>query len=717
VRLFEIIDQVLNYHPEANVTLLEKAYVFAAKVHKGRVRLSGEPYLDRPLEVAGILARMHLDEDSIAAGLLHDALEDQRVTTEQLEEAFGKDIAHMVQGVTKIGQFGFQSREERQAEYMRKMILAMSQDIRVLLIKLAERLHSMHTLQYQEKEKQQLIAQETLEIYAPLAGRLGIDWLKTELEDLAFKYLHPDAYAEIAQGLAQTEEERTRYIEEVRQILTSNLEEFHLEVRVSGRSKNIYGIYKKMIKQNLDLQHIYDVIAFRIIVKTLKACYEALGVVHALWKPIPGRFKDYIGMPKSNMYQSLHTTAVGPYGERIEVQIRTEEMHRVANEGIAAHWRYKEGKGKDRVDESETQRFSWLRQLLEWQKELKDPREFLEAVKVDLYPDEVYVFTPGGDVKPLPRGSTPIDFAYSVHTQVGHQCVGAKVNGKLVPLRYELQNGETVDIITASNHQPSKDWLKIVKTSKAQSRIRHWIKTAERERSLALGREICEREFRKKGLNFNNFVNSPELQEAAKGFSLRTIDDLLANVGYGKVSAVQVIGKLQPAAPEEIKPAEIPIEKRRRSRADQGVLVKGIDDILIRMAKCCNPLPGEPIAGYITRGRGVTVHRGTCDKLQIGDLERRIEVQWDTGGAEQLFPADIEVVCANIRGMLATLSGILSDLDMNILNVHLENQPDGNTICQFTIEVKNKTHLERALNALKAVKHVFRVRRLSKAGK
>jgi guanosine-3',5'-bis(diphosphate) 3'-pyrophosphohydrolase len=717
VRLFEIIDQVLIYHPEANVGLLEKAYVFAAKVHNGRARLSGEPYLDHPLEVAGILARMHLDEDSIAAGLLHDALEDQHVTLEQLEEAFGKETARMVQGVTKIGQFGFQNREERQAEYMRKMILAMSQDIRVLLIKLAERLHSMHTLQYQEEEKQQLIAQETLEIYAPLAGRLGIDWLKTELEDLAFKYLHPDIYAEIAQGLAQTEEERTRYIEEVRQILTSNLQEFQLEVRVSGRSKNIYGIYKKMIKQNLDLQHIYDVIAFRIIVQTLKACYEALGVVHALWKPIPGRFKDYIGMPKSNMYQSLHTTVVGPYGERIEVQIRTEEMHRVANEGIAAHWRYKEGKGTDRVDESETQRFSWLRQLLEWQKELKDPREFLEAVKVDLYPDEVYVFTPGGDVKPLPRGSTPIDFAYSVHTQVGHQCVGAKVNGKLVPLRYELQNGETVDIITASNHQPSKDWLKIVKTSKAQSRIRHWIKTAERERSIALGREICEREFRKRGLNFNNFVNSPDLQEAAKGFSLRTIEDLLASVGYGKVSAVQVIGKLQPAAPEEIKPQEIPIEKRRRSRADQGVLVKGIDDVLIRMAKCCNPLPGEPISGYITRGRGVTVHRNTCDKLQIGDLERRIEVQWDMGGVDQLFPADIEVICANVRGMLATLSGILSDLDINILDVHLENQPDGNAICQFTIEVKNKTHLERAVNALKAVKHVYRVRRLSKAGK
>ncbi len=484
---------------------------------------------------------------------------------------------------------------------------------------------------------------------------------------------------------------------------------------MSGRSKNIYGIYKKMIKQNLDLQHVYDVIAFRIIVDSLKACYEALGVVHALWKPIPGRFKDYIGMPKSNLYQSLHTSVVGLYGERMEVQIRTEEMHRVANEGIAAHWRYKEGKGTGHFDESETQRFSWLRQLLEWQKDLKDPREFLEAVKVDLYPDEVYVFTPGGDVQPLPRGSTPIDFAYAIHTQVGHQCVGAKVNGKLVPLRYELQNGVTVEIITAANHHPSKDWLKIVKTSKAQSRIRHWIKTAERERSMALGREICEREFRKRGLNFNNFINSPELQDAAKAFSLRTIDDLVASVGYGKISAVQVIGKLFPAPIEETKPPEI--SGKRRRRADQGVLVKGIDDVMIRMAKCCNPLPGEPIAGYVTRGRGVTVHRFTCDKVQEGDLERRIEVQWDTAGVSQVFPVDIEVLCANVRGMLATLSGILSDLDINILDVHLENLPDGQTTCLFTIEVRDKPHLERAVNTLKGTKHVYRVRRRSKPGK
>ena len=499
MRLFEIIDQVLNYNPEANVALLEKAYVFSAKVHSGQVRLSGEPYLSHPLEVAGILVRMRLDDESIAAGLLHDTLEGQHVELEAIAEAFGKPIAHIVQGVTKLGGFDFASREERQAEYMRKMILAMSQDIRVLLIKLADRLHGMRTLHHHIEEKQVQVAQETLDIYAPLAARLGIDWIRTELEDLAFSYLHPEIHAEIDQNLAQTEEERNRYIEEVIQILTSKLHEYGLEGRVRGRSKHIYGIYRKMVKQNLDLQHIYDLIAFRIIVPSVKACYEALGMIHASWKPIPGRFKDYIGMPKSNMYQSLHTTVIGPYGERMEVQIRTEEMHKIANEGIAAHWLYKEGKGKGKIDQEETERLSWLRQLLEWQKELRDPKEFLEAVKVDLYPDEVYVFTPQGDVKAFPRGSTPIDFAYSIHSQVGHQCVGAKVNGKLVPLRFELRNGDRVEIVTASNHRPSKDWLKIVKTSRAQSRIRHWIKTEEREHSMVLGREICEREFRKRG--------------------------------------------------------------------------------------------------------------------------------------------------------------------------------------------------------------------------
>jgi guanosine-3',5'-bis(diphosphate) 3'-pyrophosphohydrolase len=716
VRLFEIIDQVLGYYPEANVALLEKAYVFSAKVHSGQVRLSGEPYLSHPLAVAGILARLRLDDESIAAGLLHDTLEDGHVRLEDLEKAFGQDVAHIVQGVTKLSQFDYQSREERQAEYMRKMILAMSQDIRVLLIKLADRLHSMRTLQFHAPEKQVLVAQETLDIFAPLAGRLGIDWIKRELEDLAFRYLYPEEHAEMAQGLAKNEEERNRYIEEVKQILSQKLHEYGLEGRVSGRAKHMYGIYCKMIKQNLDLQHIYDAIAFRIILRDVKACYEALGMVHASWKPVPGRFKDYIGMPKSNRYQSLHTTVVGPFGERMEVQIRTEEMDRVANEGIAAHWMYKEGKKSDAAAAQETQRFSWLRQLLEWQKELGDPKEFLEAVKVDLYPDEVYVFTPQGEVKPFPRGSTPIDFAYSVHTQVGHQCVGAKVNGKLVPLRYELRNGERVEIITASNHHPSKDWLKIVKSSKAQSRIRHWIKTEERTHSMALGREICEREFRKRGLNFNNLLNSPELLDASKGFSLRTVDDLLASVGYGKISAVQVIGKLQPPAVEEFKKTDIPLEKRKRSKTDQGVLVRGVDDVLIRMGKCCNPLPGEPILGYITRGRGVTVHRRTCDKLVAGDLERLVEVQWDTGNAERVFPAAVEVICANVKGMLATLSGVLSDLDINILDVNLDNQPDGQTVCHFNIEVENREHLGRALQAIKAVKNVYRARRLNRRG-
>jgi GTP diphosphokinase / guanosine-3',5'-bis(diphosphate) 3'-diphosphatase len=715
VRLFEIIDQVLNYNPEANVALLEKAYVFSAKVHRGQVRLSGEPYLSHPLAVAGILVRMRLDDESIAAGLLHDALEGQHVELEAIEKAFGKPIAHMVQGVTKLGGFDFASREERQAEYMRKMILAMSQDIRVLLIKLADRLHSMRTLQYHSPEKQLLVAQETLDIYAPLAGRLGIDWIRTELEDLAFSYLHPETHAEIDQNLAQTEEERNRYIEEVKQILTSKLHEYNLEGRVSGRSKHTYGIYRKMVKQNLDLQHIYDVIAFRIIVPSIKACYEALGMIHACWKPVPGRFKDYIGMPKSNMYQSLHTTVIGPYGERMEVQIRTEEMHKIANEGIAAHWLYKEGKGKGKIDQEETERLSWLRQLLEWQKELRDPKEFLEAVKVDLYPDEVYVFTPQGDVKAFPRGSTPIDFAYSIHSQVGHQCVGAKVNGKLVPLRFELRNGDRVEIVTASNHQPSKDWLKIVKTSRAQSRIRHWIKTEEREHSIALGREICEREFRKRGLNFHNYANSPELQEAAKGFSLRSIEDLLASVGYGKVSAVQVIGKLIPSPPEEPRKAEVPLQKRKRRKTEHGIRVKGVDDVMIRIAKCCNPLPGEAIMGYITRGRGVTVHRQSCTYLSKSDFERQVEVQWDTQSAEQVFPVDIEVVCANLKGMLATLSGLLSDLDINILDVSLDNQPGGQTICHFSIEVKNREHLRRALNAVKGAKNVYRARRLHSA--
>jgi GTP pyrophosphokinase len=712
IRLNDIVDRVLSYHPEADVSLIEKAYVYSAKAHAGQVRLSGEPYLMHPLGVAGILAKMRLDVFSIASGLLHDTLEDTDTKLADLKRLFGSEVTQIVDGVTKIGRFEFSSHEERQAENMRKMILAMADDIRVILIKLADRLHNMRTLNYHAVDKQRLIARETLDIYAPLAGRLGIDWIKTELEDLSFSYLDPDVYEEIVSGLKRNEEERERYIKEVKTVIEEKLAELDLTGKVSGRPKHIYSIYKKMIAQNLDLEHIYDIIAFRIILNSIRECYEALGVLHSSWKPIPGRFKDYIGMPKANMYQSLHTTVIGPYGERVEIQIRTEEMHRIANEGIAAHWVYKEGRS---VPESDSKRFAWLRELLEWQQDLKDPREFLETVRVDLFPDDVYVFTPNGDVRAFPRGSTPIDFAYSVHTEVGHQCTGAKVNGKLVPLKYELKNGDIVEIITSSKHVPSKDWLKIVKTSRARTRIRHWIKTEERERSIALGREICEREFRKHGMNFSKYLNSEELLQVAKLFSLQKAEDLLASIGYGKISALQAIGKLTSLIEPEEKPEELLVERpERRERPLQrgGVLVKGVDDILVRFAKCCNPLPGEQIAGYITRGRGVSVHRADCPSLLSSGFERRIEVEWDSE-AEEVHPVGLAVICANVKGMLAAISGALSNHDINILQANVRTRVDNRAECKFVVEVRDTDHLLGAMGAVRKIKNVIDVQRSS----
>jgi guanosine-3',5'-bis(diphosphate) 3'-pyrophosphohydrolase len=712
IRLNDIVDQVLSYHPEADVSLIEKAYVYSAKAHAGQVRLSGEPYLMHPLEVAGILAKMRLDVFSIASGLLHDSLEDTDTKLDDLKRLFGTEVTQIVDGLTKIGRFEFSSYEERQAENMRKMILAMADDIRVVLIKLADRLHNMRTLDYHAVGKQRLIARETLDIYAPLAGRLGIDWIKTELEDLSFSYIDPDVYEEIISGLKRNEDERERYIKEVKDVIEEKLAELDLKGKVSGRPKHIYSIYKKMIVQNLDLEHIYDIIAFRIILNSIRECYEALGVIHSSWKPIPGRFKDYIGMPKANMYQSLHTTVIGPYGERVEIQIRTEEMHRIANEGIAAHWVYKEGRS---VPESDSKRFAWLRELLEWQQDLKDPREFLETVRVDLFPDDVYVFTPNGDVRAFPRGSTPIDFAYSVHTEVGNQCTGAKVNGKLVPLKYELKNGDIVEIITSSKHVPSKDWLKIVKTSRARTRIRHWIKTEERERSISLGREICEREFRKHGMNFTKYLNSDEFLQVAKLFSLQKVEDLLASIGYGKISALQAIGKLTSLLEPEEKPDQLLVERpERRERPLQrgGVLVKGVDDILVRFAKCCNPLPGEQIAGFITRGRGVSVHRADCASLLSSGFERRIEVDWDRD-AEEVHPVGLAVICANVKGMLAAISGTLSNHDINILQANVRSRVDNRAECKFVVQVRDTDHLLGAMAAVRKIKNVIDVQRSS----
>ena len=712
MRYFQVLDQVLSYHPEADVALLEKAYVFSAKVHQGKVRREGEAYLDHPLTVAGLLARMRLDEETIAAGLLHDVLEEETVTPEELEERFGAGVARIVQGVTKLSQLTFSNRQERQTEYIRKMVLAMSPDVRVVLVKLAERLHQIRSLQHRFDDSHRILAEETRHIYAPLAGRLGIDWIKQELEDLAFRCLEPDACDQILQRLAKTQEERRRYIDEVRQLLTAKLEENGIRGRVSGRPKHLYSIHLKMLRQDMDLRRIYDLIAFRIVVDSVTACYETLAMVHAAWEPVPGRYKDYIAKPKTNMYQSLHTTVIGPHHEPVEIQIRTEDMDRIANEGIAAHWLYKEGSRPTATATEETQRFSWLRELLEWDKAWHDPKGLSEVAGIDFYPDEVYVFTPMGDVKVLPRGASPLDFAYEVHSEVGHRCVGARVNGKLVPLRYELQNGDTIEIMTSANQRPSKDWLKFVKTTKAINRIRHWMKAEERARSISLGRELCEREFRKKGLNFTNLVNSAELLEVARGLSLRSVDDLLATIGYRKITPNQVLGRLPSLAAEEEAPREesIPVEKPKGAPPDEGIKVRGVDDVMIRMGKCCNPVPGDPIVGYITRGRGVTVHRLACKNLEKGDAERQIEVQWDSG-KDQSYPVDLRVVYSGEKGMLATLSSVLGQTDARVVGIRVDPRANGLNVCKLTIEVKDTDHLKRVVAALRGEKGVYQVRR------
>ena len=715
MRFYELIDAILAYMPQANIELLEKAYVFVSKAYRDK-NIGGEgPYLSHPLAIGAILARMRLDEESVAAGLLHDSLEKEYVEPEELVEMFGQDVCRIVQGVTRLTQIAYGNRQERQAEYIRKMIMAISSDVRVVLVKLADRLDGIGGTLRGGNRSGAGLARETLDIYAPLAGRLGIDWMKQELENFSFRCLYPEAYAEIEAGLAKTEEDRIRYIKEVQQVLKARMSEFGIKGRIYGRPKHIYSIYQKMERQKLDLTRIYDLIAFRAVVDSVKSCYEALALIHALWEPVEGRYKDYIARPKNNMYQSLHTTVIGPYGESMEVQIRTEEMDQVANEGIAAHWMYKEGKPVTEMDRAETLRFSWLRQVMELGRDLAggkgDYKSVMEALKVDFYPDEVYVFTPVGDVKAFPKGATPVDFAYEVHTEVGHRCVGARVNGKLVSLRYELQNGDTVEVLTSASHKPSKDWLKQVKSAKAINRIRHWFKTEERERSISLGREICEREFRKKGLNFNNYLNSAELAEAAKAFSLKSVDDLLAGIGYHKITPNQVIGKLTALPPEEEHPREEVIEKKKPVASKDGIKVDGLEDILIRMAQCCNPVPGEPVMGYITRGRGITVHRVSCKNLQRGSAEgRKIDVQWNSG-KELLFPVDIRVAYSGERDVLAALNAVLGQMDVNVITLRVDRQADTSSVCHLRIEVKDSKHLQRVMSALRNERGVYKVQR------
>jgi len=711
IRISDIIDKVSKHNPDADIDIIDRAYIYSARVHDGQVRLSGEPYLSHPLEVAGILADMKLDPVSIAAGLLHDVIEDTHSTEEEIREIFGQGILHIVSGVTKISVLSFDSSQARQAESIRKMILAMADDIRVILIKLADRLHNMRTLQFHKESKRKRIAQETLDIYAPLASRLGIYWIKNELEDISYKYIYPEEYSNIEKLISKDKKESDKYIEKVKNLIKEKMDENNLKCKILGRYKNISSIYQKMVKQNLPFEEVYDIIAFRIILDTVSDGYKALGLIHSLWKPVPKKIKDYIASPKPNMYQALHTTVIGPFGERIEIQIRTWDMDKVAKSGIAAHWSYKEGKD---VDESISKKFAWIQNLVENQKIFRNPDEFLENVRIDLFPDEIYVFTPNGEIKSLPRGATPVDFAYQIHTEVGSQCTGAKVNGRIVPLKHELQTGNIVDIITTKNHHPSKDWLNFVKTVKARSRIRQWIKTQEKDRSITLGREMCEKAFRKYRLNFHELLKSEDMDRVVEHFCFKTADDLITSVGYGKVTPLQIIRKIVPKPETEEDHESIfnkIIGRVRKKKPRAGVIVKGVDDILIRFGKCCQPVPGDAITGYITIGHGVTVHRTNCINALKMNPERQIDIEWNKDVTET-YPVKICVSSSDRVGLLADIAANISKSGANILNATTETRENKIVDSFFTLAVEDVEHLDRVVSAIKKVKLVHDVKRV-----
>src|SRR5574341_273962 len=715
VRLDDIVERMQKANPEADVDLVRRAYIFSAKAHHGQTRLSGETYLHHPIEVANILADLRLDPATVAAGVLHDTIEDTTSTLDEIKALFGEEVARLVDGMTKLSRMELQSREEREAQNFRKMIVAMANDIRVILIKLADRLHNMRTLKFLPPDKQKRVAQETLDIYAPVANRLGIARIKTELEDLSFQYLHPLEYRDIANMVAQKRVERQAYIDELIEVVRGQLAEHGFKGEVKGRPKHFYSIWQKMQKQDISFDDVYDLIAVRIITDTKVNCYAILGLIHSLWTPVPGRFKDFIGVPKSNLYQSLHTTVIGPKGERVEFQIRTEEMHRLAEEGIAAHWRYKE---RSPLSQREEQQFAWLRQLVEWQKDLPDAREFMETVKGDLFPDVVYIFTPRGDVKELPQGSTPVDFAYSVHTDIGHQCVGAKITGKIVPLKYVLQNGDKVEIITQAGHTPSRDWLKFVKTSKARTRIKAWVKTEERRRSILLGKELLEKELRKHEINPSKIFKSDDLPRISQELSHNTVDDLLAAIGYGRVSAHLVTNKLAPEKPHIEPVPRKPVRKAERpaGAGAGGMKISGMDNMLIHLSKCCNPVPGDKVVGFITRGRGVSIHTADCPNVVdlAFDRDRFVDVSWgDFKLADHAVKISVRTM--DKPGLLASVSSIISSAEANITHAEASIDEDRNATLNFTIDIKDVEHLNRIIKSIEAVNGVLDVKRV-KAG-
>ncbi len=724
-RLNTVIKKIRAYHPEPDIDMLRRAFRFAADMHEGQTRKSGEPYMSHPLEVMDIIADLRLDVSSLVAGLLHDTVEDCETTVEELRGLFGDDVAFLVDGVTKLSKFQFNTREEHQAENIRKMIIAMSRDLRVILLKLADRLHNMRTLKYMPREKQERIAQETMDIYSPLAHRLGIHWMKTELEDLSFRYRYPEAYYEIAEKVASKKRERENFIREVIKILDELLRENDIVGEVYGRPKHFWSIYRKMRQQQIEFEQVYDVLAFRAIVPEKAQCYEGLGLVHNLWKPIPGRFKDYIAIPKPNGYQSLHTSVIGPYQERIEIQIRTAEMHKVAEEGIAAHWLYKEGKA---VPDKDDQKFAWLHRLMEEHQDLEDPREFLEQVKIDLFHDEVYVFTPDGDVMEFPSGATCVDFAYAIHTEVGHHCAGAKINGQIVPLRHELHNGDIVEILTNKNQKPNKDWLEFVATGRAQTKIRKAVREEQRERSRELGRELLDKELKKYGTNIRAAERKGMLSDAAAHSKFSSIEEMLADIGYGKTQPEHIAEKMFPDQEREARQKEA--EKKKESKIGQiwdkiksrgqpthapGVVLDGIDDIMVNYAKCCNPVPGDDIIGFVTRGRGLSVHQRGCPRVQHLEPERQIDVRWDgkasTNESAARRPVKIRVYSADKPGLLANMSQSFSAAGVNIKQAHCLTTDDQRAVNTFEVMVSNVDQLNRAMRNIEKIKGVYRVER------
>jgi len=715
-RFRELMRLLSANRPNDDLGIVEKAYEFSQKNHAGQLRASGQPYVMHPLEVSCVLAEMKMDPVAIAAGLLHDSVEDTSVTIVDIRKEFGEQVAHIVEGVTKIGRIDFSSREEQQAENLRKMMLAMVDDIRVVLIKLADRLHNMRTLEHLPPERQQKIAKETLDIYAPIAHRLGMGKIRGELEDLGFRYTDPIAYEQVREAVEAKRKQGEQFLARVEHVLSDKLKEAGITATVESRIKRLYSVHKKLVRQRIMVDQVYDLFAMRVITRSVQDCYAVLGIIHNVWRPVPGRIKDFIAMPRPNFYQSLHTSVITEDGTPFEMQIRTEEMHKMAEEGIAAHW-------NGPVSAQDEQRLAWLRQVVEWQRDVSDPSEFLSTLKIDLYPEEVYTFTPKGKVVVVPRDSTPIDFAYSIHTEVGHSCVGAKVNGRMVPLRYKLHSGDIVEILTQPGHKPSRDWLAVVKSSRARNKIKHWLNVHQRERAIEIGRKLIEKEARKYRISLKE-IKDPELQKIASDYGLGRPDDLMAGIGYGKYSARQVLARLVPAGSEPIgegeglKASTIASVVRRVFGGDNNAIsVKGHGDLLVYRARCCNPIRGEGIVGYVTRGKGVAVHAVNCSNVTnlMYEPDRRIDVQWgrDNESVANAYPVKLTLFCDDRAGMLKQITAVISDTNTNIRNIEARTA-NGQANIDVVLDIADLKHLQNIINGVRKIPGVHDVQRLQK---